>query len=114
VQPAWQAASSPGWKKSRKEIIVGIREGLSDVHAVVLPGLARLSNKELVFVIAGLDDMDGVSKAIAQQFSSKHLSHTVVAKITCSVLSQPAGSAERLADTVWAVMAEESNRRRTT
>src|SRR5205085_10733403 len=100
---------------SRKDIIVGIRDVLSQIHAVVLPGLARLSEKELVFVIASVADMNRVSKAIAQQFSSKHLSHTVVAKITCSVLSQPAGnSAERFADTVWAVMAEESNRRRTT
>lgn len=115
VVPGWQAASSPTWKKCRKDIIVGIRGSLAGMNTVVLPGMAHLSDKELVFVITSVAEMNKVSKAIAQQFSSKHLSLTVVAKIGCSLLSQPAdNSAERLADAVWTMMAEETSRRRRT
>ena len=115
VSPTRQAASSPAWKKCRRDIIVNVRESLAEMNAVVLPGMAPVGEKELVFVIASADTMSQVSHAIAQQFSSRHLSHTVVAKTRCSVLSQPAGtSAERLADTVWGMMAEETNGRRTT
>jgi hypothetical protein len=113
VTPARQASVSPAWVRYRKKIIVDIRDSLGGMNAVVLPGAEPVAEKEIVFVITGASHANDVSKTIAQQFSSKNLGHTVVAKTKCSVLShQPGKSAEHLADKVWAMMTEETSRRR--
>jgi signal transduction histidine kinase len=113
VTPVWQTSSSSAWSRRRNEIDATIRDNLASKSVVVLPANSRLSDAELIFVITSLSEMNDVSRAIAQQFSSSDLGQSVVAKIRCSAVSQPAEqTAERVADAVWAMMAEESNRRR--